>query len=300
MKDYLAELIDSCRVKPGTKIRLKDYDPGLAGDEDIPKEERKEEASRLLKERIEILRERQELFHASDSWSILLIFQGMDTAGKDSIIRHVMTGVNPQGCRVVSFKHPSINELDHNFLWRYTKELPERGQIGVFNRSYFEEVLIVRVHPSIYKSQRIPGKLSGKEVWRSRFDDINNFERHLKRSGTVILKFFLNLSKEEQRDRLLKRIEDPKKHWKFSLSDISEREHWDDYIHAYEEVLTETSTEWAPWYIIPADHKWISRGLVANILTATIESMGLQYPEVSAEKRDRLSKAKKELEAGAT
>ncbi len=300
MKNYLAELIDSCRVKPGTKVRLKDYDPGLAGDEDIPKDERKEEANRFLKERIEILRERQELFHASDSWSILLIFQGMDTAGKDSIIRHVMTGINPQGCRVVSFKHPSINELDHNFLWRYMKELPQRGQIGVFNRSYFEEVLIVRVHPSIYKSQRIPDKLSGEEVWRSRFDDINNFERHITRNGTVILKFFLNLSKEEQRDRLLKRIEDPKKHWKFAFGDISEREHWDDYIHAYEAVLTETSTEWAPWYIIPADHKWIGRGLVASVLTTTIESMGLEYPEVSAEKRDRLSEAKKRLETDET
>ncbi len=297
MKD-IEQLIDSCRVDPGKKVQLKDYDPDMHGSDELSRDELKRDASRFLKERIEELREQQEIFYASDSWSILLVLQGMDTAGKDSIIRHVMTGFNPQGCRVVSFKHPSLQELDHDFLWRYANQLPERGMIAVFNRSYYEEVLIVRVHPSLYSAQKIPCTLSGEELWQSRFEDINNFERHLHRNGTVILKFFLNLSKDEQRDRLLKRVTDPDKHWKFSFGDIREREFWDEYTRAYEAVLSNTSTAWAPWYIIPADHKWFSRALVASVLSTTIHSLGLKYPAVSSETKQHLLEAKRKLERG--
>src|SRR5262249_34400069 len=217
----------------------------------------------LLSEDVAALAEAQDLLYASDTYAILLIFQAMDAAGKDGTIKHVMSGVNPQGCQVFSFKHPSAEELDHTFLWRCTKVLPERGRIGIFNRSYYEEVLIVRVHPEILAAQHIPGAKPNDKLWRARYDDINCFERHLVQNGTVILKSFLNVSKEQQRQRFLERIRDPNKHWKFSDSDLGERAHWDDYMSAYEDAIEATSTEWAPWHVVPADHKWVSRAIVA-------------------------------------
>jgi PPK2 family polyphosphate:nucleotide phosphotransferase len=292
----LQDILDMIRVKPGKKFRLKDHDPAWAGDPNIPKKERKTLAEKILSEDLTALAKAQDLLYASDSYAILLVFQAMDAAGKDSTIKHVMSGVNPQGCQVVSFKHPSVEELDHNFLWRYAKALPERGRIGIFNRSYFEEVLIVKVHPEILANQRIPGGKRKKDIWQARYDDINNFERHLTQNGTVILKFFLHLSKEEQRKRFLERLNDPGKHWKFSDSDISERGYWDDYMRAYEDCLSATSTEWATWHVIPADHKWVTRAMVATIVTTAIQGLDLKYPEVTPEKQQQIAAAKKELD----
>jgi PPK2 family polyphosphate:nucleotide phosphotransferase len=293
----LDEIREMIRVKPGEKFRLKDHDPAWAGDKDVPKKERKAFAVKTLTEDVSQLAKAQDLLYASDTYAILLVFQAMDAAGKDSTIKHVMSGVNPQGCQVVSFKHPSAEELDHNFMWRYAKALPERGRIGIFNRSYFEEVLVVKVHPAILANQRIPGAKKGKEIWQSRYEDINHFERHLTQNGTVILKFFLNLSKKEQAKRFLDRLNDPDKHWKFSDSDMKERDFWDDYMDAYESCIEATSTDWAPWYVIPADHKWVSRAMVSHIVTTTIEGLDLKYPEVTKEKRARIAAAKKQLEA---
>jgi PPK2 family polyphosphate:nucleotide phosphotransferase len=242
------------------------------------------------------LAEAQTLLYASDTWAVLLIFQAMDAAGKDSTIKHVMSGVNPQGCQVFSFKHPSAEDLDHTFLWRCTKVLPERGRIGIFNRSYYEEVLIVKVHPEILAAQRIPSAKPSARFWQARYDDINNYEKHLAANGTAILKFFLHVSREEQRKRLLARIEDPAKHWKFSATDLAERDYWDDYMKAYEDALGATSTECAPWFIIPADHKWFSRALVARILTDKIHSLDLKYPEITPEKRQQIKAGKAKLE----
>lgn len=283
------------RVPAGTKIKLKDYDPKWAGDKRLPLKERKEFARNLLQEDIAELSQAQELLYASDSWSVLLIFQAMDAAGKDGTIKHVMSGVNPQGVQVTSFKHPSAEDLDHDFLWRCSRMLPERGRIGIFNRSYYEEVLIVKVHPSLVAAQRIPGTSHDMAFWEARYESINNFERHLTRNGTVILKFFLYISKDEQRKRFLDRIKDPEKHWKFSAGDLAERGFWDDYMQAYEDALNATSTKWAPWYVIPADHKWVSRAMVANILTTTIKSLDLQYPEVTPTQRKEIAEAKKKL-----
>jgi PPK2 family polyphosphate:nucleotide phosphotransferase len=291
------EILDAVRVKPGKKFRLKDHDPAWAGDKQVPKKERKETAKGLLSEDVAALAEAQNLLYASNTYAILLIFQAMDAAGKDSTIKHVMSGVNPQGCQVYSFKHPSAEELDHDFLWRCSRALPMRGRIGIFNRSYYEEVLIVRVHPEILASQNIPGAKPNEKLWQSRFDDINAFERHLVTNGTVILKFFLNISRAEQRRRFLERLEDPKKHWKFSSSDMAERNYWDDYQHAYEEAIAATSNEWAPWHVIPAEHKWVSRALVAKIVTTTIESLELKYPDVSADKKKQIAQAKKQLQS---
>ena len=291
----LSQFVETCRVKPGKKFRLADHDPAWAGDPAQPKEERKAFAQKLLSEDVSELAEAQELLYAADSWSVLLIFQAMDAAGKDSTIRHVMSGVNPQGCQVYSFKHPSPEELDHNFLWRCMKALPERGRIGIFNRSYYEEVLIVRVHPELLKAQRIPGAAPTKELWRARYEDINHFERHLARNGTAILKFFLNVSKDEQKKRFLERIDNPVKHWKFSASDCAERDHWDDYMRAYEKMLAATSTDWAPWYVIPADRKWVSRAMVASILVRTIRGLNLKYPTPTPEAIERLKEARRKL-----
>ncbi len=290
------KIVSQIKIDSGSNVSLKDHDPALlpSGDKKSLREEAESSLARAVKE----LKTQQELLYASDSWSILLIFQGMDTAGKDSIIRRVMSGLNPQGCEVTSFKHPSPKELDHNFLWRYSNELPERGMIGIFNRSYYEEVLIVRVHSRIYNAQRIPTSESSDAVWSNRFDDINAFEKHLTRNGTKILKFFLNLSKEEQRKRLLKRIENPDKHWKFDFSDIAEREHWDAYTKTYEKMLSATSTKWAPWYVIPSDNKWFSRTLVADILLKTIKDLHLKYPDTSPEKFAQLNAAREELQKG--
>ena len=290
------DLIARCRVPEGEKVRLKDYDPDSAGNAKIPKTKCKREAERLLTQDVTELAEAQERLYAADSWSILLIFQAMDAAGKDSTIKHVMSGVNPQGCQVFSFKQPSSEELDHNFLWRYTHALPERGCIGIFNRSYYEEVLVIRVHPELIKLERIPDVKIDEDFWADRYHDMNSLERHLTRNGTVVLKFFLNISKDEQRKRFLKRLEDPTKHWKFSAADLTERGFWDDYMRAYEEALA-TSTKWAPWYIIPANHKWVTRGLVARIVASTIDQMGLHYPEISPDQKTMIDQAKKKLKA---
>jgi PPK2 family polyphosphate:nucleotide phosphotransferase len=221
----------------------------------------------------------------------------MDAAGKDGTIKHVMSGVNPQGCQVYSFKHPSAEELNHNFLWRCMKALPERGRIGIFNRSYYEEVLIVKVHPELLVAQHVPDARPNDKLWKKRYDDINRFERHLTRNGTKVLKFFLHISKDEQRKRFLERVDDPKKHWKFSPADLAERERWDDYMRVYEEALCATSTKWAPWYVVPADHKWVSRTMVAAIITRVVDSLNLSYPEVTPAQAQQIAEAKRRLEA---
>jgi PPK2 family polyphosphate:nucleotide phosphotransferase len=291
------DFIEHCRIEPGTKVRLKDHDPSWQGGRKWSKKERKEYARKVLDRDLAALAESQELLYAADAWSVLLIFQAMDAAGKDSTIKHVMSGVNPQGCQVYSFKHPSAEELQHNFMWRSARVLPERGRIGIFNRSYYEEVLIVKVHPELVKAQRIPDADPGKKkFWQARYDDINGFERHLTGNGTRILKFFLHLSKGEQRRRFLERVNDPAKHWKFSPADLSERERWDDYMRAYEEALTETSTEWAPWHVIPADHKWVTRALVANIVVNAIRKLDLKYPEPTPALLEQIDDARRRLE----
>ena len=290
------ELIDQFRVSPGKSVRLKDFDPGWEGDPNVSKEVRKEQAKKLLSEDLSALAHAQELLYAADSWSVLLIFQAMDAAGKDSTIKHVTSGINPQGVQVYSFKHPSAEELDHNFLWRCARALPERGRIGIFNRSHYEEVLIVKVHPDLVAAENIPDAEIDKKFWKQRYEDINTFEEHLTRNGTLILKFFLHLSKDEQRKRFLDRINDPKKHWKFSASDLAERGFWKEYQSAYEDMLEATSTKHAPWYVIPADHKWVSRTAVAAIVARQIASLELRYPEVSEPKRQQIAQAKKQLE----
>jgi PPK2 family polyphosphate:nucleotide phosphotransferase len=290
------EVIELCRVPPGKSIKLKDYDPGWAGDPKLPKADRKRFAGDLLTQDVSALADSQDRLYAADRWSILIILQAMDAAGKDSTIKHVMSGVNPQGCQVYSFKHPSAQELDHNFLWRYARSAPERGRIGIFNRSYYEEVLVVRVHPELLEAQRIPDAKVDDDFWADRYVDINAFERHLTRNGTMILKFFLHLSKDEQRRRFLKRLRDPRKHWKFSAADLTERAFWDSYMDAYQDLINATSTKWAPWYIIPADHKWVSRAVVARVVTASIESLDLRYPEVTDEQHALIAQASQQLE----
>jgi len=291
-------IIDRFRVPHDGSFRLKDYDPGWSGEGKLSKEKRKKVAEDVLTQDVSALALAQEKLYADDSWSLLVIFQAMDAAGKDSTIKHVMSGVNPQGCQVYSFKHPSAEELDHDFLWRSAKALPERGRIGIFNRSYYEEVLIVKVHPELIHAQRVPNSdPTDKKFWQARYETINGFERHLTRNGTAIVKFFLHLSKEKQRKRFLKRIEDPSKNWKFMPQDTKERQYWDDYMEAYEECLKETSTKSAPWYVIPADHKWVSRALVAAVLTETMNSLGLDWPKVTDEQKKGIAEAKKQLEA---
>jgi PPK2 family polyphosphate:nucleotide phosphotransferase len=291
--------INKCRVIPGKKVDLKRFGTGWAQDEELKaagKEAVKERALEILEQNRRELDSAQELLWASDTTAVLIILQGMDTAGKDGTIKHVMSGVNPQGCRVTSFKVPSEEELDHDFLWRYWRHLPARGEIGVFNRSYYEEVLVVKVHPEIIDRQRLPEGKRNKQFWKDRYEDINAYERHLTQNGTVILKFFLHISKEEQKERLLDRLKKEEKLWKFSVSDLAERQCWDDYIAAYEDMLHATSTDWAPWYVIPADHKWVARTLVADIISTTIQSLDLQYPRVTDDQRAALRDARKELE----
>ena len=278
-------------VTPGQKIRLKDYDPGFTG-----KYRGKSEARDKLQKDIGRLAKYQDILYAQNTYALLIILQAMDAAGKDSTIRHVMSGINPQGTQVYSFKSPSVEELDHDYLWRSMKALPNRGDIGIFNRSYYEEVLIVRVHPEILNLEQLPPEAKGKDLWKRRFDEINNFERYLVDNGIVILKFFLNVSKEEQRRRFLARINTPEKNWKFSLSDAKERGFWNDYLEAYEDAFNHTSTEWAPWYIIPADNKWFTRVAVADIIASKLKSLNLSYPEVSEEHMQNLLKAKELLE----
>jgi PPK2 family polyphosphate:nucleotide phosphotransferase len=290
------DALEYVRVPPGKKVRLKDYDSSWAGDKKLPKKERKQFAEKILSQDVSALAAAQDLLYAADTYAVLVILQAMDAAGKDGIIKHVMSGLNPQGCQVFSFKQPSAEELDHDFLWRCTKALPERGRIGIFNRSYYEEVLVVKVHPEWIARQRIPDVKINNGFWEDRYESINNFERHLVRNGTVILKFFLNVSKEEQRRRLMERIEEKAKQWKVSVMDVAERDHWDEYMEAYEDMLNATSTKSAPWHVIPADHKWVSRAFVANILSTTVAKLDLRYPQLTPEKVRDIEEARKKLE----
>ncbi len=280
------------RIKDGKDFRLKDYDPkedaGL-GPEDKPL------AKQTLQLGVDALSSMQEVLYAQDRWAVLLIFQAMDAAGKDGAIRHVMSGVNPQGCQVTSYKAPSAEELDHDYLWRCMKNLPERGRIGIFNRSYYEEVLAVRVHKQFLDGQKIPRELITEDIWDDRLKDIRNFESYLNRNGIVVCKFFLNLSKKEQKKRFLERINNEDKHWKFSASDAKERKFWDKYMDAYEDLIRQTSTKESPWYVVPADNKAFSRVVVASAVINTLDSLGLKYPQVSKEKLAELEAVKAEL-----
>lgn len=288
------DLAKAFRITAGKQFRLKNIDPG-----DTKGLRSKEKAQEALTQGITRLREDQEKLYAQDRWALLLIFQAMDAAGKDSTIEHVMSGVNPQGCQVFSFKAPSAEELDHDFMWRTTRCLPERGRIGIFNRSYYEEVLVVRVHPEILAKQRLPEQLVTKDIWKERYEDINTFERYLSRNGTVIRKFFLHVSKGEQKQRFLARLKEPEKHWKFALQDVKERDYWDTYMQAYEEMIRSTSSDHAPWYVIPADNKWFMRLAVAEVITDTLESLNLSYPQVDADKKKELETARDLLNAEA-
>jgi len=284
------KLANTFRVDGGKHFRLKDFDPADTGHW-----RSKEHAQQALQQGIARMVELQDKLYAQNRWAVLLIFQAMDAAGKDGVIKHVMSGVNPQGCQVYSFKSPSDLELQHDFLWRTTRCLPERGHIGIFNRSYYEEVLVVRVHPEILKMQKTPSSPVGKHIWEERFEDIRCFERHMARSGTVIRKFFLNVSRKEQKRRFLARLEEPEKNWKFSAADIRERQCWDDYQKAYEDMIRNTASEHAPWYVVPADNKWFTRLAVSTVIVATLESLALAYPKVDDAKRKELEAAKKVL-----
>ena len=278
------------RVEDGDKFRLKDFNPGDTGHI-----RSKPHAHKLLEQGIVSMAELQDKLYAQDRWGVLLIFQAMDAAGKDGAIKHVMSGVNPQGCQVYSFKVPSSEELDHDFMWRTSTRLPERGRIGIFNRSYYEEVLVVRVHPEVLKGERVPPSLITKDIWKERFEDIKAFERYLARQGIVIRKFFLNLSKKEQKRRFLARLDDPQKNWKFSAADIHERASWEAYMEAYEDMIVHTATESAPWYVVPADNKWFTRVVVAAAIVDTLENLQVAYPEVSPQKRRELKAARRLL-----
>jgi PPK2 family polyphosphate:nucleotide phosphotransferase len=282
--------VDPFRIDGSGEFHLKSHKPGEKGDLD------KDAAHKIIDANRGRLRELQEKLYAHDRWSVLLIFQGMDAAGKDSAIEHVMSGVNPQGCQVFSFKQPSSKELDHDFMWRTSMCLPERGRIGIFNRSYYEELLIVRVHPEILAKERIPPELVTKNIWRERFEDISSFEKYLARNGTLILKFFLNVSKEEQRQRFLDRLEEPAKNWKFSLADVGERALWDKYQAAYQDLIRNTSAKHAPWIVVPADHKWFARVVISSAIVSAMEKLDLRYPEVDKSTTGELKKVQTALE----
>ncbi|MGA2643421.1 MAG: polyphosphate kinase 2 family protein [Candidatus Sulfotelmatobacter sp.] len=285
-----SKLAKSYRIDDGKHFQLKDIDPA-----DIGQVDSVEQAKEQLQKDIARMEDLQGKLYAQDRWALLLIFQALDAAGKDGTIKHVMSGVNPEGCQVYSFKTPSEAELQHDFLWRTTERLPERGHIGIFNRSYYEEVLVVRVHPSILESQRIPPSRVTKHIWKERFEDINCFERHLARNGTVIRKFFLHLSRKEQKKRFLARLDEPEKHWKFSEADIHERDYWDDYQTAYEEMIRHTASPEAPWYVVPADNKWFTHLVVAAAVGETLEELGLSYPKVDGAKLEKISAARRML-----
>jgi PPK2 family polyphosphate:nucleotide phosphotransferase len=278
-------------VNPEKNVKLSNYDPGFIGSF-----KEKEDALKKLQSDIGSISALQDTLNAQDQHALLVIFQAMDAAGKDGVIKHVMSGINPQGCQVFSFKAPSAEELDHDYLWRTSKSLPERGRIGIFNRSYYEEVLVVRVHQEFLEHEKLPAKLEGKKFWKQRYEEINNFEHYLSNNGIVVLKFFLNVSKEEQKKRFLERIDKPEKNWKFSIADANERKHWDEYMDAYQEMLQNTSTTWAPWYVIPADHKWFTRVAVSDVLLHTMKSLNLSYPKVSKERKAELKKIRSQLQ----
>ncbi len=293
---YLERLL----VKPGKKLKLTDFYTGWAQSNalrEAGKEAVKEQAAEILEESRAALAEAQELLWADKQYSILVILQGMDTSGKDGTIKHVLSGVNPQGCRVMSFGVPTNDELHHTFLWRFWKTMPRRGEIGIFNRSYYEDVLVPKVHPVILEEQQLPPGYGSDAFWEARYEDIRAFERHHHANGTIILKFFLNISKEEQKERLLSRLKTEKKQWKFSLSDLTERQYWSHYQAAYEEAIFQTSTDDAPWYVIPADYKWVARTLVADIIVRAISRLDLRYPEISAEEMKEIEKARIHLES---
>jgi PPK2 family polyphosphate:nucleotide phosphotransferase len=290
--ERIEKYVHPFKVTSGKSFRLKDFDPGdtrgLKMDKDA--------AGDLLARGSEWLAMEQDMLYAQDRWSLLLIFQAMDAAGKDGTIKHVMSRVNPQGCEVHSFKQPSAEELSHDFLWRYSKDAPARGRIGIFNRSYYEEVLVVRVHQELLKAQKLPPEFVTKRVWDERLGDIAHFEDYLRRQGVIVLKFFLNLSKKEQKKRFMKRLDDPNRNWKFSASDVRERRYWDDYMHAFEETVRATATPGAPWYVVPADNKWFSRLVVASAIVEAVENLDLAYPKVDADMKKELAAARVELD----
>jgi PPK2 family polyphosphate:nucleotide phosphotransferase len=288
MKEKLLQI-----ATPGKRVRLKDFDPAHKGKYQSP-----EQAQARLQQSKQQLARYQDLLYSAHTYALLIILQAMDAAGKDGTIKHVMSGVNPAGCEVYSFKQPSQEELDHDFLWRNYRELPERGRIGIFNRSYYEEALVVRVHPELLTRQHLPGfRRPDRKFWEHRFESINEVERHLVRNGTIILKFFLNVSKQEQEKRLLERLNDPQKNWKFSEADLYESELWNDYMLAYEDMINHTSTKHAPWYIVPADHKWFTHLTVSGIVVDTLKSLNLKYPSLTPEQRAQLAKARKSLQS---
>ena len=288
-----AKTAEPFRVSKGEKFRLKDFDPCDAGGL-----KDKDKARELLQNGVELLEHMQEKLYAQDRWALLLIFQAMDAAGKDSAIKHVMSGVNPQGCEVHSFKAPSVEELDHDYLWRAHKAVPERGRIGIFNRSYYEEVLVVRVHEEILAAQRLPKRLVSKDIWEQRYQDISRFEDYLARNGVVIRKFFLHVSKKEQKKRFLERLDDPAKNWKFSMADVKERGCWKDYQKAYEEMIQNTASKQAPWYVVPADNKWFTRLVVAAAAIEALHGLDLQFPEADEKVKKELDKIKRALVEG--
>jgi len=293
-------LIDSVRAGTDGRFDLDNHATSWEGADpfgELSGKSLKKRAKAHVKAQRKQLIKTQEKLYAADSFSMLIIFQALDAAGKDGTIKHVMKGVNPQGCQVFSFKKPSAKELDHNFLWRYWRNVPERGRIGIFNRSYYEEVLVVRVHPELVQTRRLPATPHGSDFWAARFEDINALERHMSRNGTVILKFFLNVSKDEQRRRFIRRLTKPEKRWKFSTSDLHERAHWDQYRHAYQELIAATSTGWAPWYVIPADNKWLMRALVSHLIVEAIENLGVTFPAVPSGKSEEFKKVLSDLKA---
>ena len=287
------DVSDPYRITKGKDFRLKDFDPDDTLD--FTKEADKPKAKEALAMGIQVLAELQDKLYAQDHWAVLLIFQAMDAAGKDGAIKHVMSGINPQGCQVFSFKSPTSDDLEHDYLWRCLKCLPNRGNIGIFNRSYYEEVLAVRVHPEFLAKQKLPPKLVGKHIWQARFEDIRNVEQYLSRNGVVIRKFFLHVSKKEQKRRFLERIDNPEKNWKFSANDAAERDYWDDYMECYEDLIRETSTKDSPWYVVPADNKWFTRVVVAAAVIDALDDLELAYPKVDEKKLKELAGAKQKL-----
>jgi PPK2 family polyphosphate:nucleotide phosphotransferase len=283
--DQTQKYVQPFRITKGDGFQLKSFDPG----DTLGLKLDKKDASDLLQQGTSWLAEEQDMLYAQDRWSLLLLFQAMDAAGKDSTIKHVMSGVNPQGVQVFSFKQPSQEDLNHDFMWRYAKSLPERGRIGIFNRSYYEEVLVVRVHPAILKGQKMPPSVVGKRIWDDRLADIAHFEDYLGRQGVIVLKFFLNVSRQEQKKRFMKRLDTPEKNWKFSASDVQERGFWNDYMHAYEEAIRATASKQAPWFVVPADNKWFTRLVVASAIVEAVEQLDLTYPKIDAEKKKELA-----------